>query len=82
MIHANIRIVLLEKLIRIAPDLDTESIMGEDHLQDHRELDSMDTLNLVIAPGAMFGIQISEKDYPRFAEVDLAVTYLAESLGH
>jgi acyl carrier protein len=74
----DIRRIYLEELVRVAPDLDADTIGENDHLQDDLELDSMDVLNLVIALKARFGVDIPEADYRRIATPDLAVAYLAE----
>lgn len=73
----DIRRAYIEELVRVAPDLDPDTIGGGDHLQDDLELDSMDVLNLVIALSKRFGVDIPEADYPHIATADLAVDYLA-----
>lgn len=72
-----LRAAYLEELVRVAPDLDPETIGDDDHIQDDLELDSMDVLNLVTALHERFGIDIPEAEYPQIATVSLATSYLA-----
>jgi len=81
MTPAEIRAAFLEELIRVAPDLDPDTVGGGDHLQDDLGLDSMDILNLVTALHQRLGVSIPEADYPRIATPDRAAAYLAEALG-
>jgi acyl carrier protein len=76
MTEAEIRAAYLEELARIAPDVDTQTVGDDDHIQDDLELDSMDVLNFVIALHERTGVNIPESDYPRIATLALAVEYL------
>ncbi len=71
------RAAFLEELARVAPDVDTSGVQGDDHLQDDLELDSMDVLNLVTALHRRFGIDIPEADYEQIATPDRAASYLS-----
>ncbi len=75
----DIRAIYLEELLRVAPDLDAETIGDDDHIQDDLELDSMDVLNLVAALHERLGIDIPEKDYPEIATLSRAVSYLSKA---
>jgi len=77
MMNDDIRTAYLQELVRVAPDLDPQTLGGGDHIQDDLGLDSMDVLNLVIALSQRFGIEIPEADYPQIATPDLAAAYLA-----
>ena len=68
----------LEELVRVAPDLDADTVGDDEHIQDDLELDSMDVLNLVTALHERYGVDIPEADYPKIATVNLAVAYLSE----
>jgi acyl carrier protein len=72
----DIRRIYLEELVRVAPDLDADTIGENDHLQDDLELDSMDVLNLVIALHQRLGVDIPEEDYPQIATLAKATDYL------
>jgi len=75
----DIRAIYLEELLRVAPDLDAETIGDDDHIQDDLELDSMDVLNLVAALHERLGVDIPEKDYPEIATLSRAVSYLSKA---
>ena len=75
------RLVFLEELVKIAPDLEPDEIAGGDHIQDDLELDSMDVLNLVAALHARLGVDIPEKDYVEIATADLAAAYLSQRMA-
>ena len=79
MTDTDIRAVYLEELLRVAPDLDADSIGDDDHIQDDLELDSMDVLNLVAALHERLGVDIPEKDYPEIATPGRAVGYLSKA---
>ena len=75
------RAAYLEELIRVAPDIDPETVGDDDHIQEELELDSMDVLNLVTALHERFGVDIPEPDYPEIATLRLAAAYLTRSPG-
>jgi acyl carrier protein len=74
----DIRRIYLEELVRVAPDLNIDTIDENDDLQDDLELDSMDVLNLVTALHQRLGVNIPEKDYPSIATLAKATKYLLE----
>jgi acyl carrier protein len=76
-----IRSIFLKEINRIAPDIDTNAVSDQDHLQDDLELDSMDILNLVTALHARLGLSIPETDYSEIATPGKAVRYLAARIG-
>jgi len=76
-----IRTAFLEELVKVAPDIDPDTVGDSDHIQDDLELDSMDVLNLVTALHVRLGVDIPEPDYPQIATVSLAVPYLESKLG-
>jgi acyl carrier protein len=70
------RAVFVEELVRVAPDIDPDTVGDDEHIQDDLELDSMDVLNLVSALHARLGIDIPEKDYPEISSASRAAAYL------
>ena len=76
MTEQDLRAVFLAELVRIAPDIDPETVGEDDHIQEDLELDSMDVLNLVAALHARLGVDIPEADYPEIATPNRAVAYL------
>ncbi len=73
--------VFLEALVKIAPDLEADDILDEDHIQDDLELDSMDVLNLVAAIHVRLGVDIPEKEYVEIATPALAAAYLNRKMA-
>jgi acyl carrier protein len=71
------RAVFVEELVRVAPDIDPDTVGDDEHIQDDLELDSMDVLNLVSALHARLGIDIPETDYPEISSASKAAAYLA-----
>ncbi len=81
MTPTDLRAAFIADLTAVAPDIDSESIGDNDHMQDDLGLDSMDFLNLVSALHKRFGLPIPETDYPQLATAAKAVVYLAEKLA-
>jgi len=72
-----IKLVIVDALRRIAPEVDAGTIDPRAPLRDHLDLDSMDFLNFVLALHGRLGIDIPEADYARLSTLDGAVAYLA-----
>jgi acyl carrier protein len=75
-----LKAAFIEELVKVAPDIEADTVGDDDHIQDDLELDSMDVLNLVTALHARFGIDIAESDYPQIATPALAAAYLDKAL--
>ncbi len=74
--------VVIEELITIAPEFTPDEIDAEADLREEMDIDSMDFLNFVIALHKKLGIDIPEADYPQLFTVNGAVDYLsAKSIG-
>ncbi len=74
--------VVIEELIAIAPEFTPDEIDAEADLREEMDIDSMDFLNFVIALHKKLGIDIPEADYPQLFTVNGAVDYLsAKSIG-
>ena len=76
MTQAEIRTIVIDALVRIAPEIDRASIEPGVSLRDQLDLDSMDFLNFVLAVHDRLGVEIPEADYPHLATLDGAVAYL------
>ena len=72
-----IKQVIVDALMRIAPEIQPGSITPSASFRDQLDLDSMDFLNFVLALHERLGIEIPEVDYPRLCTLDGAVAYLA-----
>ncbi len=77
MSEMEIRAAVLNALRRIAPEVGPEDLDPGESLREQADLDSMDYMNLVVALGKDFGIEIPEADYPHLATLDGCVAYLA-----
>ena len=76
---SNIEAILQEELHRIAPDIDIEAIERDEDLREEFDIDSIDFLNLVIAIGKRFKIELPEADYPKMDTYNAMIAYLKES---
>ena len=76
-----LKLVIIEALTRIAPEIDPASIESRASVRDQLDLDSMDFLNFVLALHDRLRIDIPEADYPRLSTLDGAAAYLAAKLG-
>ncbi len=70
-----------EALFEVAPDLEGEEIVENETFQDQFGIDSMDSLNLMIALHERTGLDIPEADYPALATLASAIAYLEEKLN-
>ncbi len=73
------RAVVLRTLGRIAPEADLETLRPNVNLREQLDIDSMDFLNFVIALHKELGVEIPEKDYPKFATLAGCVEYLTSA---
>lgn len=65
-------------LFSVAPDLEGERIAPDEPFRDQFEIDSMDSLNFIIALHKATGVDIPEKDYPRLETLSGCLRYLQE----
>jgi acyl carrier protein len=72
--------VIIDALLRIAPEIDPASIEPGVSLRDQLDLDSMDFLNFVLAVHDRLGVEIPEVDYPRLSTLNGAVAYIASRI--
>ncbi len=77
MTSAEIRSVVLSVLGRLAPEADLTTIDPSVSLRDQLDLDSVDFLNFVLAIHKELGVEIPEKDYPKFATLNACLEHLA-----
>ena len=69
--------VVIGAVTEIAPDVDPDAIDPDADLAEQLDIDSMDFLNIVVAIHDRTGIEIPERDYPKLATLNDAVSYLA-----
>lgn len=74
---AEIRKVVLQAIVAIAPECDVSSIDDRQRLRDSLDLDSMDFLNLLITLGRELHVDVPERDYSKLQTLGELVDYLA-----
>lgn len=75
-----LRKIVLDALLEVAPDVDAANLDAAIPFRDQFDFDSMDHLSLVMALHRRLGIEIPERDYPQLAGVDAAASYLRSRL--
>jgi acyl carrier protein len=73
-----IKSVIIETLLSIAPEVDPATIEPNEDLREQCDLDSMDFLNLVIGLHESLNIDIPETDYSKLATLEGAIAYLGD----
>lgn len=76
MTPAQHKVIALEELTKVAPDLADETIRDDADLRDEFDLDSMEFLNWIIALHRRLGVDIPELDYPKLTSLAAAADYL------
>ena len=79
--EANLKKVLTDAILEIAPEADFETLDPQDELREQLDLDSMDFLNVMIALHEKLAIDIPEADYPKLFTLNDAIAYLAKKLS-
>ncbi len=75
-----IRQVILNILVRIAPDNDLTNLKDEVPFREQMELDSMDFLDIVMEIRKRYRVQIPEEDYTFLNTMASTVSYLLPRL--
>jgi acyl carrier protein len=68
--------VIVESLIRIAPEADPSTLDPRVALRDQIELDSVDFLGFVAGLERRLGVKIPEGDYPKLSTLAGCADYL------
>lgn len=76
-----IKAVILETLLSIAPEVDPSTLEPKKDLREQCDLDSMDFLNFVIGLHEKLQIDIPETDYPKLITLDGAIAYVGKQAG-
>jgi acyl carrier protein len=76
MTNQEIQKAVLRILGTIAPEADPTTIKPDVPFRDQLDLDSMDTLNFVIALHKQFNVDIPEADYAKLSTLQGSVAYL------
>lgn len=73
-----LRSKVLEELTKIAPEAADQTLDAKENFRDQFDFDSIDFLNFLMGLQKAFDHEIPEQDYPRFATLDGAVSYLSK----
>lgn len=76
-----LRVVFMEELRRIAPEVEEGELKSDRPLREQVDLDSMDWLNFLVALHERLGVDIPEADYRRLATLDQALAYLESKVA-
>ena len=76
-----IKAVILETLLSIAPEVDPSTLEPKKDMREQCDLDSMDFLNFVIGLHEKLKIDIPEADYPKLVTLDGAIAYVDKKAG-
>jgi acyl carrier protein len=71
--------LVVQVLVRVAPDLRPDDVDIDADLQEDHDLDSMDVLNLVIGVAAASGLEIPDRDAAALRSVGAFADYV---VGH
>lgn len=75
---AQIRLIVIEEIEAIAPDVAPVSIGDEEDIREALDLDSMDIFNLLAALHKRLGIDIPDADAGQFVTIGTATQWLAQ----
>ena len=76
----NPRQTILDAIVKIAPDVDPDTLPPDIDFREEAELDSMDFLDIVMELRKRYSVQVPEDDYGELASLDGCVAYLAPKL--
>ena len=68
---------VLVALTDVAPEVDPATLRTDLNLRDQTDLDSMDSLNFLIAVHEQLHVDISEADWARLQTIDELVEFIA-----
>lgn len=76
MTQEDLRAVVLKSLSRVAPEADLTKLRPDADIRDALDIDSMDMNRFVLGLHESLGVDIAEKDYPKYVTVAGAVREL------
>lgn len=72
----DIHVTVLRALGSVAPEADLEHLKPNVSFREQLDIDSMDFLNFLIALHKELGVEIPERDYPKFSTLQGCMEYL------
>lgn len=73
-----IKAILKEEILEIAPEADLDDLDIEEDMRDELDLDSMDFLRLAIAIGKRLQVEIPDADISKVVTFEGMLAYLSE----
>ncbi len=73
-----VRELIVQIIEDVAPEIDLRGASGDEHLQDHYGLDSMDALTILEEIAEQTGVDIPESDYDQTESLNALASYVAE----
>ena len=80
MTKEEIKKIIIEEILNIAPDIDEEEIPLNENLQLSIEIDSYDFLNILVALAERLGIEVPEADYTKVDTLERMIAYFNEKV--
>ncbi|HET8707805.1 MAG TPA: phosphopantetheine-binding protein [Pseudomonadales bacterium] len=81
MTHDELRVILIEQITTIAPDIDAANFDPNAKLRDDYDMDSMDSLNLASAIHKRLQVSIPETDFGKLQTLNDLMSYLEKRIS-
>ncbi len=75
MTNEELKNIIIEEILNIAPDIDESDITMEANIQTSLEIDSYDFLNILVALNEKLGVEVPESDYSKVATLQNMIEY-------
>lgn len=76
----NTRQIILDAIVKIAPDVDPTVLPDDVDFREEAELDSMDFLGVLTAVQEATGVSVPETDYSQIITIERFAEYLSARL--
>jgi acyl carrier protein len=80
MTKEEIKRIIIDQLLEIAPELEEKQIKANDNLQNSLEIDSFDFLKVLVLMYEKVGVEVPESDYEKVDTLNHMVEYFSERL--
>ena len=74
--ETSVRQHIIDALLKVAPEVDPNTLDPDSNFRDQFELDSVDFLGIVLDLEKRMGIRIPEIDYPKLSSLKGCLSYL------
>ena len=76
----DIKKVIINEILNIAPEIEEEEIIDDENLQESLEIDSFDFLKLLTALNEQLGVEVPEADYGKVDTLNKMAEYFSKRL--